>query len=136
MSDKELETFLPENKEYELSNGDKAIVAPLKWGKEIKVCQLVSKFFSDNNMVDAFTAIASDEGDGLDSISDLMIPLINNAPQVITQILVILLNKDEQYIEESLTSEDVMKIFLPFLQSLFTKYTNLFQKATATTKQK
>lgn len=128
MLNKELETFLPETKEYVLSNGDKVTVAPLKWGKEIKVCQLVSKFFSDNNMIDTFTAIASDQGDGLDAISNLMIPLINEAPQVITQILVILLNKDIEYIEESLTSEDVMKIFMPFLQSLFTKYTNLFQK--------
>ena len=126
--EKELKTFLPNGNKYTLSNGDVLKVEPLKWGKEIKVCQLVSKFFGETNMIEAFAAIASDEEDNLEAISAMLIPLINEAPQVITQILVLLLNKDQEYIEESLTSEDVMQIFLPFLQNLFTKYTNLFQK--------
>ncbi len=130
MSEKELETFLPEDTKVTLANGEVIEIKPLNWGKEIKVCQLVSKFFSGNSVIEAFNEIANEDGDNndLDTISKLIIPLINEAPQAITQILALLLNKDTEYIEESLTSEDVMQIFVPFLQNLFTKYTEIFQK--------
>jgi len=122
-------TFVQEDNSITLANGEIIQIKPLKWGKEIRVCQLVSKFFGDNNLIKAFTALEGDgETDNLEAISNLIIPLINEAPQVITQILAIILEKDEQYIDESLTSEDVMQIFVPFLQNLFTKYTKIFQK--------
>ena len=128
MSD-ELNTFSPLGKEFSLSNGDKVTINPLPWGKEIKVCQLVSKFFGDNDITKAFTLLEKDgENDSIEAISNLIVPLINEAPQVITQILAILIDKDEEYINESLTSEDVMQIFVPFLQNLFAKYTKMFQK--------
>ena len=123
------ETFIPEDNKVTLANGTAVEVKPLNWGKEIKVCQLVSKFFGDNNIVEAFTLLEGDgETDSIEAISKLVIPLIGEAPQVITQILAILIEQDENYINESLTSEDVMKIFIPFLQNLFTKYTEMFQK--------
>jgi hypothetical protein len=132
MSDeKKVETFIPEDNKFTLTNGEVLEVKPLNWGKEIKVCQLVSKFFGDNNMIDVFTLIAGTEDgkeNSLEAISGLIIPLINEAPQVITKILALMLDKEPTYIEESLTSEDVMQIFVPFLQSLFTKYTKMFQK--------
>ncbi len=129
MSNKELETFLPEDIKVTLSNGTAIVIKPLNWGKEIKVCQLVSKFFSGNTVIEAFNEISKDDGkNDLDAISQLLIPLVSEAPQVITQILALLLDKDIKYVEESLTSEDVMQIFVPFLQNLFTKYTEIFQK--------
>jgi len=122
-------TFVQEDNSITLANGEIIQIKPLKWGKEIRVCQLVSKFFGDNNLIKVFTALEGDgETDNLEAISNLIIPLINEAPQVITQILAIILEKDEQYIDESLTSEDVMPIFVPFLQNLFTKYIQIFQK--------
>jgi hypothetical protein len=124
---KELETFLPEDNKVTLSNGEVIVIKPLNWGKEIKVCQLVSKFFGDNNLMEAFNLLDKSE-DGLTAISNLIIPLVNEAPQIITQIIALLIEKDTQYIEESLTSEDVMQIFVPFLQKLFAKYTEMFQK--------
>ncbi len=129
MSEQELKTFLPESTKVTLVNGQVLEIKPLNWGKEIKVCQLVSKFFSDNTLLEAFNEIATEEGkNDLDAISKLMIPLVNEAPQVITEILALLVNKETEYIEESLTSADVMQIFVPFLQDLFTKYTEIFQK--------
>ncbi len=126
---KELETFVPENIKVTLSSGEDIEIKPLNWGKEIKVCQLVSKFFSGNAVIEAFNEIAKEDGkNDLDVISQLILPLVSQAPQVITQILVLLLDKDTKYVEESLTSEDVMQIFVPFLQNLFTKYTEIFQK--------
>jgi hypothetical protein len=122
-------TFVQEDNSITLANGEIIQIKPLKWGKEIRVCQLVSKFFGDNNLIKVFTALEGDgETDNLEAISNLIIPLINEAPQVITQILAIILEKDEKYIDESLTSEDVMQIFVPFLQNLFTKYIQIFQK--------
>ena len=130
MSDDKVATFIPEDNKFTLTNGEVLEVKPLNWGKEIKVCQLVSKFFGDNNMIDVLSLIAGGDGkdDSLEAISGLIVPLINEAPQVITKILATLLDKEPTYIEESLTSEDVMQIFVPFLQSLFTKYTKMFQK--------
>jgi hypothetical protein len=126
---KELETFVPESTKVTLANGTELEIKPLNWGKEIKVCQLVSKFFSDNTLLEAFNEISTTEGkNDLDAISKLIIPLVNDAPQVITEILALIINKDVKYIEESLTSEDVMQIFVPFLQNLFTNYTEMFQK--------
>jgi hypothetical protein len=130
MSDKTSDkTFIPEDNNVTLANGETVEVIQLNWGKEIKVCQLVSRFFGDNSITKAFTALEGDgETDSMEAISNLVVPLINEAPQVITQILAILIVKDEEYINESLTSEDVMQIFIPFLQNLFTKYTKMFQK--------
>ena len=130
MSDnKKAEVFIPEDNNVTLANGTVVEVKPLNWGKEIKVCQLVSKFFGDNDITKAFTLLEKDgENDSIEAISNLIVPLINEAPQVITQILAILIDKDEEYINESLTSEDVMQIFVPFLQNLFAKYTKMFQK--------
>ena len=126
---KELETFVPESTKVTLTNGTELEIKPLNWGKEIKVCQLVSKFFSDNTLIEAFNEIATTEGkNDLDAISKLMVPLVNEAPQVITEILALIIDKDTTYIEESLTSEDVMQIFVPFLSSLFAKYKKMFQK--------
>jgi hypothetical protein len=126
---KELETFVPESTKVTLADGTKLEIKPLNWGKEIKVCQLVSKFFSDNALLEAFNNITTTEGaNDLDAISKLIIPLVNEAPQVITEILALVINKDNTYVEESLTSEDVMQIFVPFLQNLFTRYTKIFQK--------
>jgi hypothetical protein len=80
-------------------------------------------------LLEAFNEISTTEGkNDLDAISKLIIPLVNDAPQVITEILALIINKDVKYIEESLTSEDVMQIFVPFLQNLFTNYTEMFQK--------
>jgi hypothetical protein len=124
---KEIETFLPENNKVTLSNGQVIEIKPLNWGKEIKVCQLVSKFFGDNNLMEAFNLVDKEE-DSLTAISNLIIPLVNEAPQIITQIIALLIEKETKEIEESLTSEDVMQIFVPFLQNLFTKYTKMFQK--------
>jgi hypothetical protein len=122
-------TFLPEDNNVTLANGTVIEVKPLNWGKEIKVCQLVSKFFGENDIVNAFTALEGDgETDSIEAISKLIIPLVSEAPQVITQILALLIEQDEKYVLESLTSEDVMQIFVPFLQNLFTKYTKMFQK--------
>ncbi len=129
MSEKELETFVPESTKVTLANGTILEMKPLNWGKEIKVCQLVSKFFKDNTLLEAFNELANEEGNNdLDAISKLMIPLVNEAPQVITQIIALLINKEDTYVEESLTSADVMQIFVPFLQNLFTKYTQMFLK--------
>ena len=128
MSD-EIEKMLPSDEEIILSNGEKIVIKSLPWGKEIKVCQLVSKFFDDNGLVDVFNIISSDEeSSDFQAISKLLIPLVSNAPQVITQIISIIINQDEKYVEESLTSEDVMQIFVPFLQLLFNKYTKMFQQ--------
>jgi hypothetical protein len=122
-------TFLPDENNVTLANGKVVEIKPLNWGKEIKVCQLASKFFGENDIVGAFTALEGDgETDSIEAVAKLIVPLIGEAPQVITQILAILLEQDEKYINESLTSEDVMKIFIPFLQNLFTKYTKMFQK--------
>lgn len=128
MSD-EIEKILPIDKEIELSNGDKVVIKNLSWGKEIKVLQLVSTFFDDNKLLDVFNMLSEDKGDvtDFDAISKLVLPLVSKAPQVITKIVAIIINKDEKYVEESLASEDVMQVFTPFLKTLFNKYMKMFQ---------
>lgn len=125
------EKFVPTGEEYTLSNGGKITIMPLPWGKEIQVCQMVSKFFSDNNIIDIFNKISETEDgedSGLETTSMLLTPLIQEAPQIVTKIVAILINKEEVYVEETLTSDDVMGVFIPFLKSLFNKYTKMFQQ--------
>jgi hypothetical protein len=128
MSD-EIAKLIPQENELTLSNGEKITIKTLSWGKEIKVLQIVSKFFDENKLLEVFNSLSSeDDSSNFDAISKLFLPLIGEAPQSITQIVSIIINKDEKFVEESLTSEDVMQVFTPFLKLLFNKYKKMFQK--------
>jgi len=128
MSD-EIAKLIPQENELTLSNGEKITIKTLSWGKEIKVLQIVSKFFDENKLLEVFNSLSSeDDSSNFDAISKLFLPLIGEAPQSITKIVSIIINKDEKFVEESLTSEDVMQVFTPFLKLLFNKYKKMFQK--------
>jgi len=135
-TESEVKVFAKIVEEYTLSNGNKITIQPLPWGKEIFVCQLVSKFFTENNMIEIFNNLSSvdNESDdaGFDAMVRLITPLIQEAPQTITQIVAILTSKPEKEIEETLTADDVMGVFVPFLRSLFSKYAVIFQQASQT----
>ena len=135
-TESEVKVFAKIGEEYTLSNGNKITIQPLPWGKEIFVCQLVSKFFTENNMIEIFNNLSSvdNESDdaGFDAMVRLITPLIQEAPQTITQIVAIITSKSEKEIEETLTSDDVMGVFVPFLRTLFSKYTTIFQQASQT----
>jgi len=123
-----IEKILPLDSEITLSNGDKVAVKSLSWGKEIKALQLVSQCMEESNVVEAINTLASaKEKDSISAIAQLVMPLIASAPDRITKIVSLLINKDEKYVEESCTSEDVMQVFTPFLKVLFNKYTKMFQ---------
>ncbi|MBT4731895.1 hypothetical protein HOB87_08000 [Candidatus Woesearchaeota archaeon] len=128
MSD-EIAKLIPQENELTLSNGEKITIKTLSWGKEIKVLQIVSKFFDENKLLEVFNSLSSDDDtSNFEAISKLFLPLIGDAPQSITKIVSIIINKDEKFVEESLTSEDVMQVFTPFLKLLFNKYKKMFQK--------
>jgi|TARA_Y100000310_G_C20595074_1_gene770089 hypothetical protein len=135
-TESEVKVFAKIGEEYTLSSGNKITIQPLPWGKEIFVCQLVSKFFTENNMIEIFNNLSSvdNESDdaGFDAMVRLITPLIQEAPQTITQIVAILTSKPEKEIEETLTADDVMGVFVPFLRSLFSKYAVIFQQASQT----
>jgi len=123
-----IEKILPLDGEMTLANGDKVTIKSLSWGKEIKALQLVSKCMDESNVVDAINTLATaKEKDSISAIASLVMPLINSAPERITKIVSLLIDKDEKYVEESCTSEDVMQVFTPFLKVLFNKYTKMFQ---------
>jgi hypothetical protein len=132
--DLEVKAFAAIGEEYTLTNGNKINIKPLPWGKEIFVCQLVSKFFTENGMIEVFNNLGNvEEGEsGFDAMLGLVTPLIQQAPQTITQIVAIITSKSEKEIEETLTSDDVMGVFVPFLRTLFSKYTTIFQQASQT----
>ncbi len=128
-----VEKLLPDNNIVKLSSGEELEVKPLNWGKEIKVMKLVSGFFGESDILTAVQAISKikdgDENDGesLQIISKILLPAINDAPDAITEIVALITDEDKKFVEESLTSEDVMKIFVPFFKTLFTKYTNMIK---------
>jgi len=51
MSD-EIAKLIPQENELTLSNGEKITIKTLSWGKEIKVLQIVSKFFDENKLLE------------------------------------------------------------------------------------
>ena len=59
--DQKVKEMLPEDNIYTLSDGSTLEVKPLSWGKEIKVCKIVSKFFGETELLSAFNSIASSE---------------------------------------------------------------------------
>jgi hypothetical protein len=131
-----VDKMLPDKNIIQLSNGLTLEVKPLSWGKEIKVCKLVSGFIGDSEILTAINTISSikegdeDSAESLASLSKILLPAINEAPDKITQIVSIITEKEVKFVEESLTSEDVMKIFIPFLRKLFTKYMTMFNQGT------
>ncbi len=128
-----VEKLLPNNNIIVLDSGEELEVKPLTWGKEIKVMKLVSGFFGDSDILTAVQAISKikdgdeDSGESIKIISKILLPAINDAPEAITEIVAIITDEDTEFVKESLTSEDVMKVFVPFLKTLFTKYTKMFK---------
>jgi hypothetical protein len=127
-----VEELFPDSNIIMLESGEELEIKPLSWGKEIKVLKLVSGFFGDSEILSAVTAISKikdndeDSAESLGILSNILLPAINEAPDAITEIVAIITDETKEFVEESLTSEDVMKVFVPFLKKLFTKYTKMF----------
>jgi hypothetical protein len=128
----QVNNMLPNSDIIVLDNSLTLEIKPLNWGKEIKVMKLVSGFFGESDIITAVQSISQikdedeDSPEALKILSEILIPAINDAPQAITEIVSIITERDISFIEESLTSEDVMKIFVPFFKKLFTRYTKMF----------
>jgi hypothetical protein len=131
--EKQVEEMLPSGKELILSDGSKIYVKPISWGKEIQVCKLISNFMTASDMLKAINAVSSlkedDSTESVEALTNILLPLMENAPTAITQIVGLVLDKPNEYIEESLTSEDVMQVFIPFLKETFNKYMRMFKIA-------
>jgi hypothetical protein len=128
-----VESLIPDSNIVKLTSGEELEIKPLTWGKEIKVLKLISSFFGDSEILTAVQAISKikdeeeDSTESLDVLSKLLLPAIDEAPDAITKIVAIITDETSEFVEESLTSEDVMKVFVPFLKVLFAKYTKMFQ---------
>lgn len=128
-----IEELMPVPNIIKLSDGEELEIKPLSWGKEIKVLKLVSGFFGDSEILTAVQAISKikdeeeDSSESLEVLSKILLPAINEAPDAITEIVAIITDEDKKFVEESLTSEDVMRVFVPFLKTLLAKYTKMFK---------
>lgn len=102
----EIKAFIGEEKQITLHNGKVVVIKPLVWKKELQIIKLLGEIIPN------FTQTTS-----LDS-SNLVQFLLKEAPDILTEIAVILTGCKREEIEDEWILEDVVEVCLPFLQSL------------------
>ncbi len=123
----EVETFFPSGGKVKLPSLDKPVeIKKFKWGKEAKLGKLLGSLLSDVNLSD-FTQLTEQNIKGNPQIIfSTFLPLLDKAPDTLTKMVAIILEKDEDWVDNELGPEDIIEVLVPFFTGAFKKYQSLF----------
>jgi len=108
-SEEELKSWFPE-KIVKLKSGQEIEVPKLTWGLEIQFFRLISKVLKQ--FPEKFTI----SGDDPSAALALFSKVLDELPREITSFLAKFLKKDESWVENNLSMEDVVNILVPLFK--------------------
>jgi len=111
---KEISVFIKEPIKITLSNGQVLEIKPLSWKKELQLIKLIGKFVEEG----LNTGFISLESVSFLDTGKLIGTLLQKSPDVITEMVVIITDKDKDFVENELILEDIVEIISPFLRSI------------------
>ena len=111
---KEISAFIKEPIKIILSNGKTLEIKPLSWKKELQLIKLLGKFVEEG----IGTGLIPTEGFSLLDTGKLIGNILQKSPDVITEMVVIITDKDRNFVENELVLEDILEIVSPFLESI------------------
>jgi hypothetical protein len=111
------ELFFPEPVEIKTLSGEIVQVPKVAWGKEIRIGQEIGRVFEELNDV----RISTEKGAQWDR-EKLIAELIVKAPDAVTRIVSIIIDKDAAWIQEELDAEAILGLLVPFCMNRVTKF--------------
>lgn len=111
---KEISTFIREPIKINLSNGKILEIKPLSWKKELQLIKLLGKFVEEG----IGTGLIPTESMSFLDTGKLIGNILQKSPDVITEMVMIITDKDRNFVENELVLEDIVEIVSPFLESM------------------
>ena len=111
---KEISAFIREPIKINLSNGKILEIKPLSWKKELQLIKLLGKFVEEG----IGTGLIPTESMSFLDTGKLIGNILQKSPDVITEMVMIITDKDRNFVENELVLEDIVEIVSPFLESM------------------
>jgi len=111
--EKPIDAFVEEGREIELSNGERITIPKLAWGKELKIYKLLSEVMEK--------ALPEDASPDQPISPKAAMRLLTEFGDVMSKIAALFLGKDEEWVEENLSAEDMINVILPLSLKTFRK---------------
>lgn len=112
----EISTFIREPKIITLSNGKTLEIKPLSWKKELQLINILGKALSEGISLSQLTEETS--LGAIYSTSSFIANLLQIAPEILTEMVVVISELDRETIENELILDDLVEIVYPFLLSI------------------
>ena len=111
---KEISVFIREPIKINLSNGKTLEIKPLSWKKELQLIKLLGKFVEEG----IGTGLIPTESMSFLDTGKLIGNILQKSPDVITEMVMIITDKDRNFVENELVLEDIVEIVSPFLENM------------------
>jgi len=111
---KEISAFIKEPIKINLSNGKTLEIKPSSWKKELQLIKLLGKFVEEG----IGTGLIPTESMSFLDTGKLIGNILQKSPDVITEMVMIITDKDRNFVENELVLEDIVEIVSPFLESM------------------
>ncbi len=111
---KEISAFIREPIKISLSNGKILEIKPLSWKKELQLIKLLGKFVEEG----IGTGLIPTESMSFLDTGKLIGNILQKSPDVITEMVMIITDKDRNFVENELVLEDIVEIVSPFLENM------------------
>lgn len=120
----EIEAFTKVPTKIKLDNGQELEIPPLSWKKELILLKKFGEFLENCSKEGIFSL----DDIGINNTGYLLSIVFKYAPDLLTNIVSIIVGKPEDYIEENFSLEDVVRIVLPFLAIMLKRIEKIYQK--------
>ena len=123
----EVETFFPDGGTIKLPSFEKPFeVKKIKWGKEAQLGRLIGSLLKDANISQFGELTEKNIKANPQIVINAFLPLLETAPETVTKMVAILLDKAEVWVNENLSMPDIIEVLVPFFVGAFKKYQKLF----------
>ena len=121
----DIDVLVPEDVEVTTINGDKIVIPPMPWGREVKILRIIKDIMGNLSSSGVFNIPfeLDENGDpkiSQDAINDVMGKvtelLLDTATEKLTQAVATIVNKEPEWVEENLDAERILYILVPFLR--------------------
>jgi len=122
------EVFVPSLQEITTLNGEKVQVPKLNWKKEILIARSFTNIFKS---LPQLKKVDWEKGITVSQVLESLPDVVEQAPDEITKIVSVILDKEPQWVEENLDFESIASLIIPFFSGYLQKLSKLAAKVQA-----
>jgi len=130
---KDDEVFVPSLQEITTLNGEKVQVPKLNWKKEILIARSFTNIFKS---LPQLKQVDWEKGITVSQVLESLPDVVEQAPDEITKIVSVILDKEPQWVEENLDFESIASLIIPFFSGYFRKLSKLAAKVQASSSER